>query len=395
MQSLPPVRIGVVAGEVSGDLLGAGLLKSLKQRIPDIQFEGIGGPEMIAQGCHSLFPMERLSVLGITEVLGRYSEISDIRRRLLKHFLSNPPDVFIGIDSSGFNLGLEQKLKQAGIPTVHYVSPQVWAWRGWRIRRIRRAVDHMLVLFPFEEKYYRARQVPVTFVGHPLADQIPDVPDRDTFRQKLKLPFDATIIALLPGSRTSELKAHADLFVRTASWLHARNKRLSFIAPLVNRETRVIFEEAIKRNDAWDLPMTRMFGHSRDAMAASDIVLLASGTAALEAALLKRPMVVTYKMSFFSNLLIKLFSQVKLYSMPNHLAGQALVPELLQGNAVPEKLGETIEYYLSNPARVKLICKEYQKIHDQLRRNADERAAEAVVAILQKTVHGKKMRETG
>jgi lipid-A-disaccharide synthase len=395
MQSLPPVRIGVVAGEVSGDLLGAGLLKSLKQRIPDIQFEGIGGPEMIAQGCHSLFPMERLSVLGITEVLGRYSEISDIRRRLLKHFLSNPPDVFIGIDSSGFNLGLEQKLKQAGIPTVHYVSPQVWAWRGWRIRRIRRAVDHMLVLFPFEEKYYRARQVPVTFVGHPLADQIPDVPDRDAFRQKLKLPLDATIIALLPGSRTSELRAHADLFVRTASWLHARNKRLSFIAPLVNRETRVIFEEAIKRNDAWDLPMTRMFGHSRDAMAASDIVLLASGTAALEAALLKRPMVVTYKMSFFSNLLIKLFSQVKLYSMPNHLAGQALVPELLQGNAVPEKLGETIEYYLSNPARVKLICKEYQKIHDQLRRNADERAAEAVVAILQKTVHGKKMRETG
>jgi lipid-A-disaccharide synthase len=395
MQSLPPVRIGVVAGEVSGDLLGAGLLKSLKQRIPDIQFEGIGGPEMIAQGCHSLFPMERLSVLGITEVLGRYSEISGIRRRLLKHFLSNPPDVFIGIDSSGFNLGLEQKLKQAGIPTVHYVSPQVWAWRGWRIRRIRRAVDHMLVLFPFEEKYYRARQVPVTFVGHPLADQIPDVPDRDTFRQKLKLPFDATIIALLPGSRTSELKAHADLFVRTASWLHARNKRLSFIAPLVNRETRVIFEEAIKRNDAWELPMTRMFGHSRDAMAASDIVLLASGTAALEAALLKRPMVVTYKMSFFSNLLIKLFSQVKLYSMPNHLAGQALVPELLQGNAVPEKLGEAIEYYLSNPARVKLICKEYQKIHDQLRRNADERAAEAVVAILQKTVHGKKMHKTG
>jgi lipid-A-disaccharide synthase len=395
MQSLPPVRIGVVAGEVSGDLLGAGLLKSLKQRIPDIQCEGIGGPEMIAQGCHSLFPMERLSVLGITEVLGRYFEISGIRRRLLKHFLSNPPDVFIGIDSSGFNLGLEQKLKQAGVPTVHYVSPQIWAWRGWRIRRIRRAVDHMLVLFPFEEKYYRARQVPVTFVGHPLADQIPDVPDRDAFRQKLKLPLDATIIALLPGSRTSELTAHADLFVRTVSWLHARNKQLSFIAPFVNRQTRMIFEDAIKKHDAWDLPMTRMFGHSRDAIAASDIVLLASGTAALEAALLKRPMVVTYKVSFFSHLLIKMFSQVKLYSMPNNLAGHELVPELFQRNAVPKKLGEAIEYYLSNPARVKLICKEYQKIHDQLRRNADEYAAEAVVAILQKTAHGKKMLKTG
>ncbi|HLQ26416.1 MAG TPA: lipid-A-disaccharide synthase [Acidiferrobacterales bacterium] len=395
MQSLPPVRIAVVAGEVSGDALGAGLLKALKERIPDIQCEGIGGPEMIAQGCRSLFPMERLSVLGITEVFGRYFEISGIRRRLLKHFLSDPPDLFIGIDSSGFNLGLEQKLKRAGIPTVHYVSPQVWAWRGWRIRKIRQAVDHILVLFPFEEKYYRAKQVPVTFVGHPLADQIPDEPDRDAFRRKLKLRLDATIIALLPGSRTSELKAHAGLFVRTALWLYARNKQLSFIAPFVNRQTRVIFEDAIKKNDAWDLPMTRMFGHSHDAMAASDIVLLASGTAALEAALLKRLMVVTYKVSFFSHLLIKMFSQVKLYSMPNHLAGQELVPELLQRNAVPQKLGKTIEYYLSNPARAELIRNEYQKIHDQLRCNADERAAEAVVALLQKTARVKKTRKTG
>lgn len=379
------LRIGVVAGEVSGDLLGAGLLAALQQRFPDIECEGICGPEMIALGAHSLFPMDKLAVMGLVEVLDRYREIKGIRDQLIAHFVSRPPDVFIGIDAPDFNLGLERALRRVGIPTVQYVSPQVWAWRGYRIRTIRRAVDRMLVLFPFEEAYYRDRGVPVTFVGHPMADQIPLKVDRIAAQERLKLPKDRIILALLPGSRLTELKAHADLFVRTALWLHARNPQLHFVIPFVSRPTRLVFEEAIKHREAWDLPITRMFGHARDAMAAAEVVIAASGTATLEAALLKRPLVVTYRMARLSSWIIRAFSHVKHYALPNHLAGRAVVPELLQADATPEKLGAAVEEYLTNPQRTQDIVHTFDEIHRSLRANASESAADAVAALISGT----------
>ncbi len=381
-QPISSVRIGVVAGEVSGDLLGARLMKALKKRLPGVQFEGIGGPEMEALGCRSLFPMERLSVLGLTEILGRYFELRRVRTRLRRHFLSNPPDLFIGIDSPGFNLGLEHALKRAGIRTVHYVSPQVWAWRSYRVRKISKSVDRMLALFPFEERFYRDHGVPVEFVGHPLADEIPQQVDIRDARARLKLPPEQTVVALLPGSRVGELRALADVFVKTALWLHQRHPHMLFVAPFVNRQTRQIFEDAIRDNAAWDLPLTRMFGHSRDAVAAADAVLVASGTATLEALLLKRLMVVTYRVSWVSYWLIRMFSHVKNYSMPNNLAGRALVPELLQGDAVPEKLGTEIENQLSHGERGRATLQTFREIHNDLRRDASEKAADAILAVL-------------
>ena len=378
-QSNTTVRIGVVAGEMSGDLLGARLMAALSKRLPAVEFEGIGGPEMVALGCRSLFPMERLSVLGLTEVLGRYRELRAIRARLRRHFLENPPDLFIGIDSPGFNLGLEHALRRAGIRTVHYVSPQVWAWRSYRVHKIRKAVNRMLTLFPFEEQFYRTHGVPVEFVGHPLADEIPDQVDMRQVRARLKLPQDKIIVALLPGSRVSELHALADIFVMTALWLQNRHPEMQFIVPFVNRETRQIFEDAVKRNSAWDLPLTRLHGHSRDALGAADVALVASGTATLEALLLKRLMVVTYRVSRLSYVLIKMLSHVRRYSMPNNLAGRALVPELLQRDAVPRKLGIEIEYQLTHPGPARDTLDAFGQIHEQLRRGASERAAEAVL----------------
>ncbi|MHB8426384.1 MAG: lipid-A-disaccharide synthase [Acidiferrobacterales bacterium] len=379
------VRIGIVAGEMSGDLLGARLIRALKKRLPVIEFEGIGGPEMVALGCNSLFPMERLSVLGLTEVLGRYRELRAIRARLRRHFLDSPPDLFIGIDSPGFNLGLEHALRRSGIRTLHYVSPQVWAWRSYRVRKIRKAVDRMLTLFPFEEKFYQAHGVPVEFVGHPLADEIPEHVDMQQVRTRLKLPQDKTIVALLPGSRVSELHALADVIVKTALWLQVRHPDMHFIAPFVNRGTRQIFEDAIKQNSAWDLPLTRLHGHSRDALGAADVALVASGTATLEALLVRRPMVVTYRVSWPSYLLIRVFSHVRSYSMPNNLAGRTLVPELLQGDAVPDKLGAEIENQLGHPDRVRETLQAFGQIHEQLRRGASERAADAVLQELGRT----------
>ncbi len=381
-QATSTVRIGVVAGEMSGDLLGARLIKALRQRLPNVEFEGIGGPEMEALGCRSLFPMERLSVLGLTEILGRYRELRRIRRNLRRHFLANRPDLFIGIDSPGFNLGLEHALRRAGIRTMHYVSPQVWAWRSYRVRKIRKAVDRMLTLFPFEEDFYRGYSVPVEFVGHPLADEIPPHVDMNEVRQRLKFPLDHIIVGMLPGSRVSELRAHADIFVKTAMWLHNRHPEMQFVAPFVNRRTRQIFEDAIRDNSAWDLPLTRMHGHSRDAMAVSDVLLVASGTATLEALLLKRLMVVTYRVSWLSYVLIKMFSHVKRYSMPNHLAKRALVPELLQRDAVPQKLGLAIEEQLGQVEGGRATLQTFDQIHKQLRRGASERAADAVLAML-------------
>ena len=370
-----------MAGETSGDSLGAGLMRELKRRVPDISFEGIGGSQMQALGCRSLYPMERLSIIGF-DAIGKYPEILGMRNELAEHFIARPPDLFIGIDVPDFALGLEEKLKSAGIPTVHYVSPTVWAWRAYRIRKIGRAVDHMLTLFPFEAKLYRRHPVPVTFVGHPLADQIEERYDMRAIRRKLHLPEKATVVALLPGSRMSELERHADLFVKTAMRLYQDRPDMHFVAPFASAETQAYFEKALYRHGGWFLPVTIVSNRSRDAMAAADIVVLASGTATLEAALLRKPMVVTYRVSWLSYLLVRPFLHVDLYALPNILAGREVVPELIQSRATPANLAEAVEYYLAHPDKVKSVRSVLGDIHHSLRQRANVRAAEAVLKLL-------------
>lgn len=386
-----PLRIGIVAGEVSGDLLGAGLMRELKRLYGgEIRFEGIGGPQMQAEGCTSLFPMEWLSVIGF-EGLGRLPRILKARRALLRHFLHAPPDLFVGVDVPDFNLALEARLRAAGIHTVHYVSPTVWAWRRWRIHKIRRAVDLMLTLFPFEARFYREHGVPVIFVGHPMADRLSGRKlDQLAARRALGLPAGrGPVVALLPGSRLNELERHARLFVETARRLHDRHPELVFVAPFVDAATRAVFERAlVQESGGASLPILRLEGQSREAMAAADIVLLASGTAALEAALLARPMIVTYRVSWLSSLLVRLFAHVRYYSLPNLLAGRRLVPELMQDEATAENLSRAVEYFLSHPRQVQALQKSLARLRRMLCCGADRRAAEAVMACLRRGGRG-------
>lgn len=385
------MRFGIVAGEASGDLLAAGLISAIKQRYPDATFEGIAGPGMIATGARSLFPMDRLSVMGIVEVLGRYRELLGIRRQLVTHFRSNPPDAFIGIDAPDFNLGLEQRLRSAGIKTVHYVSPSVWAWRQHRVKKIARATDLMLSLFPFEKDFYRTHEVPVFFVGHPLADMIPLHTDQAAARKALSfsmpdsesLSVQDEVLALLPGSRSNELHYLAEPFIETARWLQARRPGLRFVVPLVNAQRRAQFEQALA--EVCDAPSIILVdGQSREVMAAADVVLLASGTAALEAMLLKRPMVVAYKLSPITHWLTKRMLKVSHVSLPNLLAEQALVPELLQHDATPEKLGQAVLSYFEQPDMAADLQQRFETIHQSLRQGASERAADAVLQLVGK-----------
>ncbi|NOX76001.1 MAG: lipid-A-disaccharide synthase [Gammaproteobacteria bacterium] len=381
-----PLRIGIVAGEASGDLLGAGLINAIRQRYPTAQIEGIAGPEMIAAGARSLFAMDRLSVMGIVEVLGRYRELLGIRRQLVEHFKDNPPDVFIGIDAPDFTLGLERQLRDVGIKTVHYVSPSVWAWRQGRVKKIARSTDLMLTLFPFENDIYQRHHVPVRFVGHPLADSIPLTVDRIAARQALSLPAEAEILALLPGSRSNELKYLADTFIDTVRWLRERRPGLVVVVPLANAARRQQFEAALARID--NAPELRLVdGQSREVMAAANAVLLASGTAALEAMLLKRPMVVAYRLATLSYWLVKRLVRVSNYSLPNLLAGETLVPELIQHDASPEKLGAAVLEFLQNPEVAEQVHRRFDEIHRQLRLGASEQAADAVLALLEKNTH--------
>jgi lipid-A-disaccharide synthase len=375
------VRFGIVAGEASGDLLGAGLIQAIRQRHPDAVFEGLAGPQMLAAGATSLFPMERLSVMGIVEVLGRYRELLGIRRQLADHFRANPPDAFIGIDAPDFNLGLERQLHQAGIKTVHYVSPSVWAWRQRRVKKIARAVDLMLTLFPFEAAFYERHQVPVRFVGHPLADMIPLSVDQGAARRALGLPEAGEVLALLPGSRSNELHYLADTFIRTASWLQQRHPGLRVVAPMANEQRRAQFEAALGRCQP-PPDITLVAGQSREVMAAADVVLLASGTAALEAMLLKRPMVVAYRLAALTYWLMKYRVKVDFVSLPNLLGGESLVPELLQHEATPEQLGRAVLEYLENPQAAARIYARFDEIHRDLRRNASDQAAEAIMQLL-------------
>ena len=380
---LPRYRVGIVAGEASGDLIAAHLIQALKARIPDIEFVGIAGPKMIAAGATSLFPMEKLAVRGYVEVLRHYREIVGIRRKLKSHFLNNPPDLFIGVDAPDFNLSLEEALKRRGIPTIHYVSPSIWAWRGERIGQIARAVSRILVLFPFEEPLYGNVGVPVTYVGHPLADILPEEPDREAARVQLKIVRPGPVFALLPGSRVSELTAMAELFVRTAKLIAQKLPQAQFLVPTVNRDTRRIFEEALYRCEAQDIPITLLFGHAHAAMAAADVVLVASGTATLEAALLKRPMVITYKMPRLSWSIIQRKKYQPYVGLPNILAGRFIVPELLQNEATPENLAQVLLNLLNDEAVRKGLEAEFATMHQKLRQNTAEKAAEAILPYLE------------
>jgi lipid-A-disaccharide synthase len=378
-----PRTVAIVAGEASGDLLGSQLIEALRELLPDLNVVGIGGPRMEAAGMDVWFPLEKLAVRGYFEVLKHFFEIVGIRRQLRRRLLRNRPDVFIGIDAPDFNLDLERSLKSRGIPTVHYVSPAIWMWRRERLRKIKRAVSKMLTLFPFEQDIYREAGVDVAFVGHPLADMLDRIPRDDAAREQLKLPGNAAVIALLPGSRQSELQYMADLYVQTAKLLHARLPDAVFLVPLTTRETRTMFEEALYRNDAEGLPLTIMFGHAQDAMAAADVILVASGTATLEAALLCKPMVITYKMPRATHWLLKGKGYLPYYGLPNILAREFVVPELIQDDATPENLNQALMNLLADVATRDRIANRFSALNASLHRGAARQAAHAVLPMLQ------------
>ncbi|MGZ8257973.1 MAG: lipid-A-disaccharide synthase [Methylotenera sp.] len=357
------------------------MMQALKQKRTDIEFIGIAGPKMMREGAQSLFSMERLSVRGYVEVIRHLFGLLKLRRQLLKHFLSNPPDLFIGIDAPDFNFWLEKKLKNKGIKTIHYVSPSIWAWRKNRINKIKHAVTHMLALFPFEPALYHQAGIPVTYVGHPLADILPIEPDVTAAREGLKLESTALIIAMLPGSRQSEVQQHADLFVKAAKLIYADHPDAIFLVPLITRETRQIFEAAIF-HEPESLPIQILFGHAHDAMEAADVVIVASGTATLEAALLKKPMVITYRMSKLSWKLLKRMQLQPYVGLPNILAGRFVVPELLQDDATPEKLADAALKFINDTSYMAEIKAEFTKIHHSLRQNTAEKAALAVLSHL-------------
>jgi len=374
--------VGIVAGEASGDLLGSQLIGALREILPQLDFTGIGGPRMQSAGMEVLFPLEKLAVRGYLEVARHFVEILWIRRRLRRHFIANPPDVFIGIDAPDFNLGLERSLKAHGIPTVHYVSPAIWMWRRERIHGIKRAVSKMLTLFPFEVPVYRDAGIDVAFVGHPLTDILDQVPGRTAAREQLRLPVSATVIALLPGSRQSELEHMADLFVQTAKTISECVPQALFLVPLVTRETRAMFEAALYRNQAGDLPLTVLFGHAQEAMAAADIVLAASGTATLEAALLGRPVVITYKMPAASHWLLRGKGYLPYYGLPNILAGEFVVPEIIQDDATPQNLSQALLNLLGDEAVRSRLERKFAAMSASLQRGAARRAALAVLPLL-------------
>ncbi|WP_148864911.1 lipid-A-disaccharide synthase [Marinobacter fonticola] len=377
-----PVTVGIVAGEASGDILGAGLIRALRQRYPNARFAGIGGEEMQAAGFHSLVPMERLSIMGLVEVLKHLGELVSIRRRVRDYFLTTPPDIVIGIDSPDFTIGLELQLRKAGICTAHYVSPSVWAWRRKRIFKIARAVDLMLTLFPFEAKFYEEHNVPVTFVGHPLADAVPLSPDTAAARKALDLPESGAVLAILPGSRAGEVERLGALFLSAAHWLQSRRPDLQLVIPCINR-ARQQQVQAIIDAQAVKLPVRLVLGRSREVMAAADVILLASGTATLEAMLLKKPMVVGYRLNTVTYFLASHLVKVPFFALPNLLAQRELVPEKLQDEATPESLGQAVLDHLESDGQASALKQAFTELHEQLRRNANERAADALVALIE------------
>ncbi len=379
------MRIAMVAGEASGDLLASHLIEALRQHLPEAEFFGIGGPNMQKAGFKALWPYERLAVHGYVDALKRYRELSGMRRSLLKRILSERPAAFIGVDAPDFNLWLEEKIKKAGMPAFHFVSPSIWAWRGGRIKRIARSVSHMLCLFPFEPPLYETAGVPVSYVGHPLADVFPLQPDRAAARERLGLSADMRIIAMLPGSRQSEVGNLAGTYIETARILAQRHPDIRFLVPLVTRETRQLFEQAIFDSDAQTLPIQILFGHAVDAMTAADAVLVASGTASLEAALLKRPMVICYRIGSWQFHLMKRLAYLPWVGLPNILCNETVVPELLQDAATPPALADALDGWLNDEKACAALAERFTLLHRQLRQNTAEKAAAALLPYLTET----------
>ncbi|AQA18307.1 lipid-A-disaccharide synthase [Halioglobus japonicus] len=373
------LRIGVLAGEASGDILGSRVLAALREQCDELIVEGIGGPLMEAQGLQSMFPMDRLSVMGFVEPLKRLPELLRIRRTVFEHFRDNPPDLFLGIDAPDFNLTLERKLKAHGVKTAHLVSPSVWAWRQRRIHKIKRSVDLMLCLFPFETRIYEEHDVPVRFVGHPLADELPDRADAAAARNDLNLPAQGKILALLPGSRGGEVRMLAPVFLQAARLLWQLNPQLSFVLPAANQAREAELRKLLTQQT--DLPVTLISGRSREVMAAADAILLASGTATLEAALVKRPMVVAYRMAALSWWLVLRLAITPFAALPNVLSGRALVPELLQDGATAEAMAASAEPLLEGGEAAQKQISAFDDIHATLRRDYAHRAAEALLEL--------------
>ena len=376
-----PLRIGIVAGEVSGDILGSGLILALQKRFPNLQVEGIGGPLMIKAGCQSHYPMERLSVMGLIEVLGRLPELLKLRKKLTQYFIDNPPDLFIGVDAPDFTLNMEGRLKQQGIPTVHYVSPSVWAWKQKRIYKIKQTTDLVLSLFPFEAQHYAPTQQRIAFVGHPLATTIPKTLDIAVAKKRFAIKELETVIAILPGSRGSEVKYLAEPFLQTARWLSQRLENVRFILPAANEKRHDELHRLITQHYA-DLNVQLVIGHSREVMAVADSILIASGTATLEATILRKPMVVAYKMAGLTYRIYSRMVTSKFISLPNLLADEALVPEILQDEVKAEVLGPALLKSLQDEGYKSHLAEKFAAIGEQLQQDADEKAADAIEALL-------------
>ena len=373
-------RIAMVAGEASGDLLASHLMGAIARRLPGASFFGIGGPRMQAAGFDAWWPAERLAVRGYVEVLRHYREITAIRRDLARKLLAAPPDLFIGVDAPDFNLDLEIMLREKGVRTAHFISPSIWAWRGERIEKIGRACEEMLCVFPFEEKLYRDAGIGATYVGHPLADVIAEVPDRAAARARLGLADDAQVVALLPGSRQSELKYLADSFVRAAMLLAETMPAIRFVVPLASDETAALWTAALARNGAGHLFVALLPRDTHGALAACDVALVASGTATLEAALFKRPMVIAYNMAWGSWQMMRRMKYQPYVGLPNILCGEFVVPEFLQEDATPKNLAQAIGNLLADTSTRVRIARRFGRLHAELRKDMATRAAEAIAS---------------
>lgn len=379
------MHIAIIAGEASGDILGAGLMRELKKHYPQAQFSGIGGELMQQQGLSSIVPIERLSVMGLVEVLARLPELLALRKSLIRRWTATPPDLFIGIDAPDFNLVIEEKLKHQGVFTCHYVSPSVWAWKAWRIKQLKRACDLMLTLFPFELPIYEQAGISAHCVGHTLADSIALENDPKPARASLNLPADAPIVCLMPGSRGSEVKYLGTTFLQAAECMQHAEPKLEFILPAANSAR---FEQLQALVAAYPkLNLKLLLGQAQTAMIAADAILLASGTATLEAMLVKRPMVVSYKMAGLSFLILKSMIKKPYISLPNLLAGKHLVAEILQNQATPKVLAQAVLSLLQQPSKSAELIQEFTRLHHSLKRNADKQAAAAIKQLLEQ--HGK------